>query len=326
MLHDAFNRQINYLRLAITDKCNLRCRYCMPEEGISFLSRKDSLSVDHIIRLGHIMADLGITKVRLTGGEPFIHPSIYRILDEFNPLFHTLNLTTNGTRLPDNVQILQKYKIGSINLSMDSLSRENFFRITKRDYFPKVWKNFRNLVNAGIKVKLNAVIMKGINDHEIPDFLQIARNESVDVRFIEAMPFNGYDGNKDYFMPFDEIYTSIKNTEPGVQKIEDKMPKSASVRFRVEGFMGNIGIIPAYSRLLCGSCNRIRITAQGELLTCLYSESGVSLKRLLDAGISSGALKAEIIRHTLKKEKDGFEAEKLRENSIQSKSMTSIGG
>lgn len=325
MLKDKHGRELNYLRLAVTDKCNLRCRYCMPEEGISFLPKDHLLSKDELIRVCRMLSDQGVTKVRITGGEPFVRPDMMEILSKISPWFKSINLTTNATLIGDHLEALQHLNLGSLNISLDSLNPLSFLAITKRDMFDKVWSNIEKAYDLGIHVKLNMVVMQGINDHEIPDFLKLAKEMAIDVRFIEAMPFNGYDQNSGLLMNYLEIYEVIQNLYPGIQQRRNVPIKSASIRYEIPDFSGNVGIIPAYSRTLCGNCNRIRITAQGELMNCLYSSQGYDLLPLLRSDKTDMEIVEVVQNHIQAKPIDGFEAER-EGGTDEFRSMTTIGG
>ena len=326
MLQDNFGRTIDYLRLAITDKCNLRCRYCMPEEGIDFSQQTELMSLTEIDRLGSIFAALGVKKIRLTGGEPFMRKDILQILDVLSNHCKNINLTTNASLITPYIQHLHKYNISSFNISIDSLSRERFFAITKRDQFQEVYGTIWSLYEMGFRIKLNIVVMKGINDDEIIDFCELARANAIDVRFIEAMPFNAHDGNHNQFMGLDEIETIIKSKYPQLSR-SDSHRKSSSIKYTIEGFSGNIGIIPAFSRSLCGMCNRIRLTPQGQLLTCLYAEEGINLKDSLRAGATDAEITEMIKAVVFEKAENGFiaEAQRTSDPSVF-QSMTTIGG
>ena len=310
MLKDKHDRELNYLRLAVTDKCNLRCRYCMPEEGISFLPKDQLLSKEELIRLCKMLSVEGVTKVRITGGEPFVRPDMMAILKEISPWFKSINLTTNATLIGNHLEELQHLNLGSLNISLDSLNPLSFLAITKRDMFDKVWSNIEKAYGLGIHVKLNMVVMRGINDHEIPDFLDLVKERALDVRFIEAMPFNGYDQNSGLLMDYLEIFEVIKKLYPGIQQRRNVPIKSASIRYEIPEFKGNVGIIPAYSRTLCGNCNRIRITAQGELMNCLYSNKGYDLLPLLRGDKSDLEIIKVVQNHIHAKPIDGFAAER----------------
>jgi len=298
----------------------------MPEEGIDFSKNEDLLSLSEIGRLAEVFGALGINKIRLTGGEPFMRKDIMQVLEVLSKHFKNINLTTNATLIQPYMHLLKQYNISSFNISIDSLNRERFFAITKRDQFDTVYNTIWELYNMGFRVKLNIVVMKGINEMEIPEFCRLAQNHKLDVRFIEAMPFNAHDGNESQFLSLSEIEAQIQETFPTLKKT-DSPRKSSSIKYSIDGFEGNIGIIPAYSRSLCGMCNRIRLTPEGQLLTCLYADQGINLRDLIRDGFTNEQLITTIKEEVKHKAKDGFEAESNRvSDSSVFQSMTTIGG
>lgn len=323
-LVDSFGREITYLRIGVTDRCNLRCRYCMPEEGIDFSKRSDLLKYEEIVRLGKSFHSLGINKVRITGGEPFVRKDIDTLIKALTEIFPAVHITTNATLIHNYLDFLKEVNIASINVSLDTLDRNKFEMITRRDNFDLVMDNMYGAIEKGIKVKINKVVMKGINDDEFYDFIELAKRTKSPVRFIEAMPFNEFDGNQGLFMSATEILNSIKSVYPDISMIQDNS-KSSSLKYLIDGKI-EIGIIPAYSRSLCGSCNRIRLTPKGELLTCLYADKGIQLLPLLrDAKITDEEITSMIREAVWHKKEDGFKEAELQDGSIF-RSMTTIGG
>ena len=196
MLIDNHGREINYLRLAVTDRCNLRCFYCMPENGIKYMNRKDLLSFEEMTRLIRVFGDLGVSKIRITGGEPFVRKGIMSFLKGVSELatIKEINITTNGTFTVEQIPALEKMGIKSVNLSLDSLDSQRFFDITRRDLFDQVMTTYRKLVDSKIRVKTNMVVMDGRNIEDIYPMLELTKYDDVSVRFIEEMPFNGTEG------------------------------------------------------------------------------------------------------------------------------------
>lgn len=326
MLIDNHGRTINYLRLAVTDRCNLRCFYCMPENGIKYVNRKDLLTFEEMERLVHVFSELGVSKLRITGGEPFVRKGIMEFLEKAASIkkLEEINITTNGTFTADKVNELQSLGIKSVNLSLDSLNKQRFFDITRRDEFNNVMKTFDRLLQSTIKVKINMVVMDGRNIDDLLPMVELTKNKQVDVRFIEEMPFNGTEGQGNATIwPASKILSHIKKKYE-LEKMVDP-PNSTSSNYQPMGHQGNIGIIAAYTRSFCGSCNRIRLTPQGVLRTCLYSNLGVNFRDLMRAGASDQEIGDQLKRTIGKRAKDGFEAEKLRDNSV-SESMATIGG
>lgn len=328
-LYDNHNRPINYLRLAVTDRCNLRCFYCMPEEGIHYLPKKELLSFEEIYRLVSLLATMGITKVRLTGGEPFVRTDLMKLIRSIVeiPGIKDLHLTTNGVLTSTFIPELKKIGIASVNLSLDTLDRQRFKTITRRDEFEPVIKTLDLLLKNDIPVKINAVVMDGKNIDDIVPLIELTKNSKVDVRFIEEMPFNG-EGNHYPVLnwTYKKILSYIQEHYPSLHKIPDP-DFSTSYNYTVPGYQGNIGVIAAFSRTFCGTCNRIRITAQGVLKTCLYDEGVLDIKQLLRADKDDGAVKEKLYQAFRHRVKDGFEAEQKRNSKLPvHESMSTIGG
>ncbi len=328
MLIDNHGREINYLRLAVTDRCNLRCFYCMPENGIKYMNRKDLLSFEEMTRLIRIFGDLGVSKIRITGGEPFVRKGIMSFLKGVSELatIKEINITTNGTFTVEQIPALEKMGIKSVNLSLDSLDSQRFFDITRRDLFDQVMTTYRKLVDSKIRVKTNMVVMDGRNIEDIYPMLELTKHDDVSVRFIEEMPFNGTEGQgnatiwpaKKIMTYIEEKYTYEKMVDP---------PASTSLNYKIPGYVGSFGIIPAYTRTFCGSCNRIRLTPQGTLRTCLYGEGQVNFRDFIRGGVTDEVLGDHLIKVVGKRAKDGFEAEKSRSATLPaSESMATIGG
>ena len=328
MLIDNHGREINYLRLAVTDRCNLRCFYCMPENGIKYMNRKDLLSFEEMTRLIRIFGDLGVSKIRITGGEPFVRKGIMSFLKGVSELatIKEINITTNGTFTVEQIPALEKMGIKSVNLSLDSLDSQRFFDITRRDLFDQVMTTYRKLVDSKIRVKTNMVVMDGRNIEDIYPMLELTKHDDVSVRFIEEMPFNGTEGQGNATIwPAKKIMTYIEEKYTH-QKMVDP-PASTSLNYKIPGYVGSFGIIPAYTRTFCGSCNRIRLTPQGTLRTCLYGEGQVNFRDLIRGGVTDEVLGDHLIKVVGKRAKDGFEAEKSRSATVPvSESMATIGG
>lgn len=328
-LFDNHNRPINYLRLAVTDRCNLRCFYCMPEEGIHYLPKKELLSFEEIYRLVSLLASMGITKVRLTGGEPFVRTDLMKLIRSIVeiPGIKDLHLTTNGVLTSTFIPELKKIGIASVNLSLDTLDRQRFKTITRRDEFEPVLKTLDQLLKYDIPVKINTVVMDGKNIDDIVPLIELTRNSKVDVRFIEEMPFNG-EGNHYPVLnwTYKKILSYIQEHYPSLHKIPDP-DFSTSYNYTVPGYQGNIGVIAAFSRTFCGTCNRIRVTAQGVLKTCLYDEGVLDIKQLLRADQDDSAVKEKLYEAFRQRTKDGFEAEQKRNSNLPvHESMSTIGG
>jgi cyclic pyranopterin phosphate synthase len=328
-LIDPQGRHLNYLRLAVTDRCNFRCTYCMPEEGIDLKARDDILCFQEMEHLLGLFLDLGVTKVRITGGEPFVRKGLPDFLTRINQYekLETINLTTNAYFLEDTIPLFQKIKSGSINISLDSLKRDVFYKITRRDDFERVWNSIDKILLTDLNVKLNMVVLKGVNDNEIVDFAMLAKSNKVEVRFIEQMPFNGGHFSND-ILSVEEIISTLQNTFP--EMVEYFKISSTARIFEIPRFRGKVGIIAGYSRTFCSTCSRLRLTPDGTFKTCLYDHGAVNLKDMLRSGKSDQEIKTAIREAVAKRAKDGFESEQRTQQIVHfSKnhlSMAQIGG
>lgn len=299
----------------------------MPESGIDFIPRAEVLSYEEMIRLVKLLVSMGIKKVRITGGEPFVKKNLIDFLGELCavPGLEEVKLTTNGVLAAPFVEDMKNMGIASINLSLDSLDRERFTTITRKDELNKVMDCFHEILKHNIPLKINMVVMDS-NQEDIIPMVNLAKDYPVDVRFIEEMPFNGgletYHPSLNYVQIIDQvrcIYTSMK-------KLVDQ-EGSTSYSYQIPGHIGKIGVIASYSRTFCGSCNRIRITAKGTLKTCLYDNGVLDLKKMIVNGATDNDLKLAFISAFNSRPKDGFEAENSTAGlSTSRESMTTIGG
>ncbi len=328
MLTDNHGREISYLRLAVTDRCNLRCFYCMPHEGIDFLPKTHLLSYEEMLRITGILSGLGVSKIRITGGEPFVRRDLMDFLRALasDPGIKKINLTTNGVLTAPHVPELSAIGISSVNLSLDSLDRERFAMMTRRDELPQVLKTLDALLDHQIPTKINTVVMSGKNTDDIISMAALTKDKPVSVRFIEEMPFNGngFSNTGEKHATYQDIFAVLQNAFPGLYPLENE-PGSTSVNYAIPGHSGTVGIIAAFSRTFCGSCNRIRITPTGTFKTCLYEEGGPNVRDLMRKGASDDEIKDFFIRMVRHRAKDGFEAEQKRKHIIK-ESMTTIGG
>ena len=299
----------------------------MPEEGIKYVDRDELLSFEEMYRMINAFGELGISKLRITGGEPFVRKGIMEFLEQVsaNQYIEQVNITTNGTFTEDKIQDLERMGIKSINLSLDSLSKERFFEITRRNLFDQVMSTFDALVNSTIKTKINMVVMEGRNIEDIYLMIELTKDKDVSVRFIEEMPFNGTLGQGNTtFWPMKQILEHIEK-EYEIEKLPDP-PSSTSYNYRVKGFKGSFGIIAAFTRTFCGTCNRVRVTPQGDLRTCLYEKGAISLRDIIRSSQSDEELKNTFLKAVGSRAKDGFEAEQRRSENPVSESMATIGG
>ena len=325
-LLDNHGRPMTYLRLAVTDRCNLRCSYCMPAEGIVYMPERELLTWEEMSRVVRVMHGMGIEKVRITGGEPFVRNGLMDFLTEITALPGLeVCLTSNGVLIGDYIGQLKSLGIRSVNLSLDALDRDRFKQITRRDDFEIVYHNLLRLVEEGFEVKINAVVMKGQNEQDILALTALTKELPVSVRFIEEMPFNGsglVEGT--LFWNHERILKEIKSVYPDAKAILMRGGETAN-RYEIPGHQGDVGIIAAFSRTFCGTCNRVRLTAKGQVKTCLYDDGVFDLKAYLRAGVSDEELKNVLVGLYQKRPLDGFEAENNRKGVIN-ESMTTIGG
>ena len=328
MLTDNHGRTLNYLRLAVTDRCNLRCFYCMPEDGLNWLARKELMSYEEMLRACTLLVKMGIQKIRITGGEPFIRKDIMRFLTALSKLegLNELSITTNGVLTAPHVAELKNIGVRSVNLSLDTLDAGRFFTITRRDEFSAVMATMDELLKHDMEVKINAVVMDGKNTRDIIPLVELTKQLPVSVRFIEEMPFNG-DGHVYQGLSWDHvrILDEIKAAFPAIKKIADPL-YSTSYNYHIPGHKGDVGIIAAYSRTFCGTCNRIRITPQGTLKNCLYDDGVLNVKDLMRAGKNDDTINQTLLQAFNNRVKDGWEAERLVENTGVHESMAAIGG
>lgn len=323
-LVDPFGRELNYLRLAVTNRCNLRCLYCMPAEGIPLLPRKSILQFEEMERLIKIFISQGVNKLRITGGEPFVRKGLLEFLKKVNGFeeLKSINITTNAVFIGDIISELEGLKIGSLNISLDSLQKDKFLRITRRDDFETVIKNINKAIKSTIPIKLNMVALAGINDDEILSFACLAKANPIEVRFIEQMPFSG-GPDSESIISADQIINILQQEYPLLY--EKSLPNSTARVFHSPDFNGTLGVIAGYSRTFCSSCTRLRITPQGMLKTCLYDRGAVNLKEMLRSGKTNLQIKEAIVDAVQKRAKDGFESQERYDRS-SNLSMAQIGG
>jgi molybdenum cofactor biosynthesis protein A len=326
---DNHGRPIEYLRLAVTDRCNLRCFYCMPEEGIHYLPKKELLTYEEMLRITCVLTRFGVKKVRLTGGEPFVRKELMSFIKRLNevPGVEGIHLTTNGVLTLPHVKDFKRYGVKSVNLSLDSLDRQRFHQITRRDELPNVLETFEALLAEGIETKVNAVVMDGQNTQDIVPLAMLAKDKKVEVRFIEEMPFNGEGSHYPVLVwTYKKILDELSKAFPSISRRNDEVSSTSST-FDIEGFEGTVGIIAAFSRTFCGACNRIRITAQGTLKTCLYDDGVLDIRQVMRSGGTDQDLEELFVKAFSSRPKDGFEAEKMRtKGHTVSESMSTIGG
>jgi cyclic pyranopterin phosphate synthase len=300
----------------------------MPEEGIKYIPKKELLTFEEIERLVTLLGQMGITKIRLTGGEPFVRTDLMELIRTIIKIkgINDVHITTNGILTAPHVAELKSLGIASINLSLDTLDRDRFKVITRRDEFQKTRETFELLLKHNIPVKINTVVMEGKNIEDILEMVKLTKDRNVSVRFIEEMPFNGEGSHYSTLRwTYKKILEHIRKEFPTIQKIQDE-ENSTAYHYQIPEHKGNVGIIAAFSRTFCGSCNRIRVTAQGVLKTCLYDEGVLNIKSLLRSGESDLEIKKHLRHAFSHRPKDGFEAEQKRKQHSVLESMSTIGG
>lgn len=327
-LVDGYQRQVDYLRLSVTDRCNLRCTYCMPAGGFQFLPHEAILRYEELLRLVRITTGLGIRKVRVTGGEPFVRRGIVSFLERLCAVsgVDDVSVTTNGVLLESMAQDLWDAGIRRINVSLDTLQPRKYAAITGVDAFDAVWRGLCAALDRGFSpVKINVVAMKGINDEEIQTLARLTLTYPFHVRFIELMPFQP-DSYKERYLPSDLVMEKIASVGP-IIPCSSHNGNGPARYYQFPGAPGKIGLISPMSHHFCPTCNRLRITAEGSLRTCLFAERNVDLRRLL----RNGASDADIARLILQAIQSKPEKHRLNEGSLPrrkcvSRPMTSIGG
>lgn len=287
-LTDSFERQHSYLRISLTERCNLRCQYCMPEAGVPLTPSERLLSTSELLRLATLFVGQGVDKIRLTGGEPFVRADLTTIVDGISSLgVKQVGITTNGLVLRHRLQPLLDAGLTHVNVSLDTLVEPKFELITRR----RGWKQVMGGIEAALQsslasVKLNVVVMRGTNEDELVDFVRLTEHKRLDVRFIEYMPFDGNKWRSGRMVPYQEMLDIISATFPDTERLKDK-PNDTSKAYKVPGFVGQFGFITSMSEHFCGSCNRLRITADGNLKVCLFGNSEVSLRDAMRSGASN---------------------------------------
>ena len=323
-LIDNHSRPITYLRLSITDRCNLRCRYCRPEEGVPFIPHKEILSFEELERLVSIFCSLGINKVRVTGGEPFSRRGCLYFLTRLRKIdgVQHLHITTNGVKTSRFLDELATIGLDGINVSLDTLDHKRFWKITRRDYLEAVLQTVHGVLARSIPLKINSVVLKDTSDDEIIQLAGLARDFPIALRLIEKMPFSGT--VRSGKLENGNLSQRLKRIFPAIEECTNALPTTARI-FALPGYKGNLGIIQGYSRLFCKTCNKVRITPTGMLKTCLYDNGALDLKGLLRSGADDREIERAIINCVQNRCANGHEAEQLTRRAKEP-SMGSIGG
>eukprot|EP00039_Didymoeca_costata_P011107 m.153005 g.153005 ORF g.153005 m.153005 type:complete len:377 (-) comp15062_c0_seq4:4748-5878(-) len=325
-LTDTFGRQHNYLRISIAERCNLRCRYCMPEGGVDLSPASELLSYEEIVKIATLFMQEGVTKIRLTGGEPMVFGDIEKLVAELAslPKIETVAMTTNGL-MPKKLDRLLGAGLNAVNISLDTLKDFKFEIITRRKGFNRVLESIDKAIDSGLKhVKVNCVVMKGFNEDELCDFVALTKSKPIDLRFIEFMPFQGNKWTEDRFVSYAKMVEIIQSEYPNFAPLTSDVSYETAKPWKVPGFLGQVGFITSMSDHFCGSCNRLRLTADGNLKVCLFGNTEVSLRDALRSGMRDDEL-LEIIGSAVKRKKKQH-AGMLNIAQMKNRPMILIGG
>ena len=327
-LRDGRGREVSYLRLSVTDRCNLSCLYCRPKNRIAFISHDNILRYEELLDLVSLAGDMGISKIRLTGGEPFARRDFMILVESIRRRHPEMDLriTTNATMMAGKAALLKELGVSAVNISLDSLDRAKYARITGHDRLPEVLQALDEALATGMRVKINAVALRGINTDEIPAFTRLAQDTPLDVRFIEFMPVG--DGNlwrPENYISAKDVLSLAARSVALIPEENEHVTGGPARMYRVEGGHGRFGVISPLSEHFCDSCNRLRITSDGKLRTCLFSEREFRLRPLLRNKKLGLAMVKRVIALALRHKPLGYEV--LNPGAVpESRGMSGIGG
>lgn len=327
-LIDEYKRKIDYLRISVTDRCNLRCVYCMPPEGIDLIESNDILRYEELLRIARVAIGHGVSKIRVTGGEPLVRKGILEFLQSLSSIegLQDLSLTTNGVLLKDFAQKLKDAGLSRVNVSLDSMKRDRFQKMTRGDNLQDVLDGLEEANRVGLKpVKINMVVIKGFNDDEVVEFALMSKVKPYHVRFIEYMPFNTQEGwQRDKCLTAKQIKELIEKVEPLEPVIDPKGAAGPAKRYKFKDAPGEVGFISPISEHFCGSCNRLRLTSDGKLRVCLFSDNEIDIRKALRDGSGDDVIENLLFRAVAEKP----EGHKINENVFKkcSRTMSLIGG
>jgi len=327
-LTDAFGRKLNYLRISVTDRCNLRCIYCAPSKNFRWKQRNRIMTFEEIIRVARLFAEMGTKKIRVTGGEPLVRRNLDGLISQLSsiPGIETIAMTTNGVLLKENIHRLKKAGLTSINISLDTLRRNRFMELTLSDAHQDVIDGIDKAIEAGFApVKINMVVIAGVNDDEVIDFVELAKTTPINVRFIEFMPFKFNNWSMDSFVSGKKIRSDIEKCYKLIPTGKDHDDTSGPAKdYRIEGFAGTVSFITPMSDHFCGACNRIRLTADGSIKPCLFSAGEVNTLKSLRNGTGNEEIMEKIrVAITTKPEHHLQTGELIR---MENRAMIQIGG
>lgn len=326
MLQDSFGRAHDYLRISLTDHCNFRCTYCMPKEEMEWMPQSKLMSKDEVLKLAEIFIQLGVKKIRLTGGEPLVRKEFPEILQNLSKYPVELTLTTNGVLIHKHLDALKDAGVRSVNVSLDTLNREKFIKLTRRDQLEQVWNNILLLLENGFRVKINAVALHGLIEDEICDFVALTEKLPIHMRFIEFMPFAGNHWQSKKVVNAAQMLDLVREKYE-IVKLEDKKHDTAK-KYKVPSFEGTFAFITTMSENFCAGCNRIRLTADGKIKNCLFGKEELDLLGALRKGENV----EDIIRLSISRKHKAlggqFDPDYLKANpeAIENRSMIKIGG
>ena len=329
ILTDTFGRHHNYLRISLTERCNLRCTYCMPAEGVMLSPRDHIMNYDEVFALAKLFVKHGVTKIRLTGGEPLVRKDVDVVLKKLASLPVELSITTNAINVDRFIPVLKDCGISSINVSLDTLDAKKFETITRRNYFKRVYNNILLLIEEGFRVKINAVLIKDFNDNEIVDFVKLTKDLPVSMRFIEFMPFDGNKWDMSKMVSYAEVMNFVQSAfnKNDIIRLEDA-PNDTSKNYQIKGYKGTFAIISSVTNPFCDSCNRLRLTANGRIKNCLFSATESDLLTAYREGKDIEPIIQKAVQAKFKVRGGMNTLEKLKDPDLHGKnrSMISIGG
>ena len=329
ILTDSHNRKHTYLRISLIERCNLRCTYCMPQQGIKLSPRSHLMTYEEIFEIASVFVKHGVTKIRLTGGEPFIRKDIDVILHKLSTLGVELSVTTNALLIDRFIPMLKECGIKNVNTSLDSLDPDRFSHITRRNEFKKTYENIFLLVKEGFQVKVNSVLIKGFNEDEIIDFIELTKRNPIAVRFIEFMPFDGNKWDLSKIVSYASIMENVRReySSNAIKKLNDS-PNDTAKNFKINGYKGSFAVISSVTNPFCDTCNRLRLTANGQLKNCLFSANESDILTSLRKGDPIDPIIQMAVQKKLKIRGGMNNMEMLKEpqRHSQNRSMITIGG
>jgi cyclic pyranopterin phosphate synthase len=328
-LVDAFNRKITYMRISVTDRCNLKCTYCVPSCGTtSNLPYQEILTWEEILRIVRVASRNGLNKIRITGGEPLVRRGVIDFIAELNKIegLRDIAMTTNGVLLRNHAKDLKKAGLRRLNISLDTFDPQKFALITKGDCFERVWEGIQEAERVGFDpLKINCVVTRGANDHEVVDFAKMTLNRKVQVRFIEFMPVDDWDSWKKQFVSKAEMIERIEAALGKLHPLHEEQKTGPAVLFKLEGAPGAVGFISAISEHFCATCNRVRLSADGKIKHCLFSESFIDFRDVVRNGGSDEEIE-QLFAQVMETKPEGHNIDMGNDSQKFIHSMISVGG